>query len=255
LERVARRHRRERRRTLAAVVAIAMLAGACSGSSDEPAPSAEPATTPAPSTRALPTTTPGSVPPTITTNTVPDTPGRTVTAVDGDGPATFAIPAAVGVPAIVHAQYDGAASFVVTALDARGEQIGVLASSLGAYDGTFPVGFVEASAFPTAQLHVETTGRWHLDLADPALAPELTAPGVSGTGDAVLAYTGPPRTARFSFAGSAPFRVDTYSRGQVTIVARAVGPHEGDIALPAGPAFVSVTAGGDWSIRLGAATR
>jgi hypothetical protein len=237
------------------VVAIALVVAACSGSSDDPVPPTDPSTTTATTTSGAPTTTTGSVPPTITTNTVPDGSGEAITSVDGDGPATFAIPAGVGLPAIVHAQYDGDASFVLTALDAQGQQIRVLANSLGAYRGTVPVGFVDATASPTTQLHVQTTGRWHLDLGDPALAPRLTAPGVSGTGDAVLAYTGPAVAARFSFLGRSPFRVDTYSRGQATILVRAVGPYEGDIALPAGSAFVSVTAAGNWSIRLGEARR
>jgi hypothetical protein len=255
LERVARRHRSERRRLAVVAVAIALVGAACAGSNDEPAPPADSSTTIATSTTAAATTTPRSAAPTITTNTVPDGSGRTITAVDGDGPATFAIPARVGLPAIVHAQYDGDANFAVTALDAEGRQLAVLANSLGAYDGTFPVGFVDATAFPTTQLHVETTGPWHLDLAEPALAPALTAPGLSGTGDAVLAYTGPAAAARFSFLGTSPFRVDTYSRGRVTILVSAVGPYVGAIALPAGPAFVSVTAAGDWSIRLGEARR
>jgi hypothetical protein len=255
LERVARRHRRERRRLAVAAVAITLVVAACSSSDDERAAPVDSSTTIATSTTAAPTTTAPSTPPTITTNTVPDGSGRTITAVEGDGPATFAIPDGVGLPAIVHAQYGGDDNFVVTALDARGRQVAVLANSLGAYDGTFPVGFVDATANPTTQLHVETTGPWHLDLADPALAPALTAPGVSGTGDAVLGYTGPAVSARFSFLGASPFRVDTYSRGRVTILLSAVGPYEGDIALPAGPAFVSVTAAGNWSIRLGATRR
>jgi hypothetical protein len=77
---------------------------------------------------------------------------------------------------------------------------------------------------------------------------------VSGTGDAVLAYTGPAVAARVTFDGTSAFRVDTYSRGRLTILVRAVGPYAGKIALPAGPAFISVTAHGNWSMNLGEAS-
>ena len=130
-----------------ALTVIALVGTACAGSSDEPTPTADSSTTVVPSSSTAPsTTTPTSVPPVITTNTVAGGSGESLTTVDGDGPATFAIPAAVGIPAILHAKYDGDASFVVTALDAQGKQISVLANSLGAYNGTVPVGFVDASA-------------------------------------------------------------------------------------------------------------
>jgi hypothetical protein len=73
--------------------------------------------------------------------------------------------------------------------------------------------------------------------------------------DAVLAYTGVAAAAPVSYRGTSTLRIDTYSRGQLAILVRAVGPYEGDIALPAGPAFVSVTAAGKWSITLGETPR
>ena len=119
------------------------------------------------------------------------------------------------------------------------------------YDGTFPVGFVDQANHPTTALLVETTGPWHLDLANPSVAPELKGAGVSGHGDAVLSYRGPATSARMIYANTSELAVSTFGGGVVTMLVKTVGPFTGSIALPAGPAFISVTAAGDWSMTLG----
>jgi hypothetical protein len=175
----------------------------------------------------------------------------TVTAVDGNGPATVALPPTAGPTAIVHAQYDGDSTFGVSSVNAQDEHIAVLAQSRGSYDGTFPVGFVEQRGNPTAALEIEATGPWHLDIASATLAPELTGAGVSGHGDAVLAYKGAKVGAHVISPGTSGFSISTFANGNTTMVAGAVGPYDGRITLPAGPALISVTAAGDWSMSLG----
>ena len=143
-----------------------------------------PPTTAVPSTRpTTPLTT--TVPPKITETPVTAKGGKVVgsfSAVDGSGTALTPLPGGIGSTAIVHATYTGKDSFVVNAIDAQGRHLAVLAHSLGSYDGTFPVGFVNQKGEPVAGLKVETTGPWHLDIAKPTLAPELTGSGVSGPG-------------------------------------------------------------------------
>ena len=234
---------------------MVLVAAACSSSpsAEEPAPSTTlaPTTLSAPSTTSVAATT--TVPPTITTPPVTAPGGKVVAiiaAVDGTDTTTMPIPANVGRPAIIHAKYDGAASFVVRALDAGGRRIATLARSLGPYDGTFPVGFVNQSGNPVASLQVDTTGPWHLDITKPVLAPELSGRGVSGHGDAVLAYKGPAVSARITFAAPSAFAVNVFGNGAVTMLVSTVGPYNGTVAIPAGPALISVTATGDWSMVL-----
>jgi hypothetical protein len=249
------RHGGERRRRIVAAAALVVVAAACSGSGDSadaPTTTTEPprTTTTAP---AGPTTT-STVPPKITSTPVTNAAGAaigTVTAVDGTGNATVTLPASARPTAIVHAQYSGTGAFVVNSVDARGEHIAVLAQSLGAYDGTFAVGFVDQRANPTVALRVLTTGPWHLDIADAKLAPPLSGAGITGHGDAVLAYTGPAVTAHVVAGGASPFVISTYTGGEYIEVVRTVGPYDSRISLPAGPAFISVTAAGDWSMSLG----
>jgi hypothetical protein len=69
-------------------------------------------------------------------------------------------------------------------------------------------------------------------------------------GDAVLSYTGPPVPTAVSYPGTSTFTIQTYAHGAVDVLTNAVGPYDRLITLPAGPAFISVTAAGDWSMKL-----
>ena len=229
-----------------AAAALVLVAAACSSSGGSSAP-----TTLAPTTAVPPTTV---VPPKVTQTPVTAKGGKVVgsfTAVDGTGAGITPLPAGVGSTAIVHATYNGIDTFVVRAVDAQGRQLAVLAHSRGSYDGTFAVGFVNRKGTPVAGLEVDTTGPWHLDIAKPTLAPELTGSGVSGQGDAVLVYRGPGVKAHITYPGTSGFAIATYAHGAVTMLVSTVGPYHADIQLPAGPAFISVTAAGVWSMTLG----
>ena len=99
---------------------------------------------------------------------------------------------------------------------------------------------------PTAALHVEADGPWHLDVAPASVAPALTT-GFGGNGDAVLAYRGPAASFHVTYSGASSFVLRTYGRADTTF-ARASGGADAIVKLPAGPLFVAVTTVGDWTI-------
>jgi len=249
-----RRHGAERRRRILAAAAIALVAAACSSSKDSgnsPTTTLAPASTVASATT-LPT--PTSVPLKTTQTPITAVGGAalgTLTAVDGRNTSSVPLPDGVGSTAIVHARYTGTANFQVTSVDAAGNELAVVARSVGSYDGTFPVGFINQKANPVAGIRVVTTGPWHLDIGGAALAPPLSGRGVSGTGDAVLGYTGPKVTAHVNYPGTSELLISAFANGAVHILVHTVGPYDGRIQIPAGPAFISVTAKGKWSMTLG----
>ena len=199
------------------------------------APAATTTTAAAAPTTTLPRST-ATVKPVITTTPVTRAGGAvagTLESVDGRGGATIRLPAIIGRPAIVHAQHDGAGPFTVTAIDARGVALGVVAQSTGSYSGTFPIGFVDETGRPTTGLTVTTDDAWHLDISQARLAPPLTAPGVAGHGDAVLAYRGPAVTAHVTASGTTPFTIHTYDRGVAALVTNTHGPYDARVPLPA----------------------
>ena len=103
----------------------------------------------------------------------------------------------------------------------------MLAQSLGSYDGTFPVGFVDQHDNPATGLRVEAAGAWHLDIGPATLAPKLTGAGISGHGDAVLLYEGPKVGAHVVYPGTSAFAITTFANGVVSMLASAVGPTTG----------------------------
>lgn len=209
------------------MVCLAVLSavgiGACSSSH------ADGASTP---TTTLPTTT------TTTANV------KGVVSIDGQDSKTVLLPPSLSLPEIVHARYDGTGKFVVSGVAADASR--VIVTSNGAYEGTFPVGFVDTKGAPTLALLVQAEGPWHFDFASAAMAPRLPDAGVGGLGDAVLSYAGPKARYRVTHALNTPVVVSVFANTLQTCGrARLV---DSAITLPAGPLFVVVTAGGRWSI-------
>ena len=206
------------------VLAGAVAIGACS-SSHADAQASEPSTT-------------------TTSTTVKDS--GPVVGIDGDGAKVVALPSSLTLPEIVHARYTGGGSFVVKSRGAKGTDTGILAVASGEYDGTFPVGFVDARGAPTTALDIQASGPWHLDVAPASLAPRLNS-GVSGTGDAVLAYDGPKARFRIRHAAKVPFVLRTFGATDLRF-ARVGDSVDTPVDIPAGPLFVAVTSSGVWSI-------
>ena len=191
-----------------------------------------------------PTTAPCAAPP-ISPSAAPP---NHVVPVEGSGARDVGLPGELSLPLIVHTHASGSGSFVVRGLDASGKETEVLATALGAYDGTFAVGFIDPCASPTIALRVASTGAWHLDFADASLAPRYTS-GIAGKGDSVLSYVGKAATARVTYSGTTPFVIATYGAAGPKVLARSPGAFRGTVKLPTGPVFITVTAGtAAWSL-------
>jgi len=65
----------------------------------------------------------------------------------------------------------------------------------------------------------------------------------------VLSYLGPAAKARVTFSGTTPFVVTAYGARGLRVLARARAAFRGAIVLPAGPVFITITAGtAGWSL-------
>jgi len=222
------------------------MAAACSGTSHPRAAPSATTSTIAPTTTSSAPATSSTLPPVPSTTSV-STSAQGVVTIKGSGDLTVPLPASVPLPAIVHAHHDGAASFVVSATDSLANRTAVLAGSLGVYDGTFPVGFVDPANDPTVSLTIATRGPWQLDIGIAKLAPVLSG-GVQGVGDSVLSYRGPAAKAHFTYQGRSTLIVNMYEGGGVVTLVHMKGPYDGPISLLTGPAFIAVTTTGKWSM-------
>ena len=237
-----------------------VVAAACSSSGHPGAAT----TTTAPATTSPASTTPATTSPgggtssTATAVTRPSAPSTTsvstangVVTITGSGGLIVPIPSSVPLPAIVHASYGGKQSFVVSGIGQVAGHEPVLASSFGAYDGVFPVGFVDPAGDPTVALHVATRGAWQLYIGSAATHAPSLGSGQAGVGDTVLAYTGPAATAHLTYAGRKTLIVNMYENGGLIPLVHTKGPYNGPISLVTGPAFIQVTTVGTWSIKIG----
>jgi hypothetical protein len=206
---------------------LTLLGAACSssGSGAEPPP---------------PTTTSSSVPATTTTSPAQ---AAGVVPVDGNGDQRVNLPASIAPPAIVHASYEGSGTFTVAGVDAKGARTQTLVASKGAYDGTFPFGFDDASV----AMQITASGAWHLDIGSATLAPRI-AGGTSGTGDVVFSYTGPAQKVDVRHAGTSRFVLRVYANAAIVVLVDQSTGSTTQTTLPAGPAFVWVSTTGPWSI-------
>jgi len=232
LQRMTRRHP-DKRRTLraggrlGAAAIAAMMAAACSSSR---------------SSNAVAPSTTSSIVITPTSSTTSPAQGAGVVPIDGRGDRLVDVPVGVALPAIVHARYTGPGGLTIESVYARGRAIPIVTSP-GAYDGTFPLGFIA----PVTGMHVKAAGPWHLDVANASLAPEFST-GIAGHGDAVLTYTGAKADKLVTHSGRSRFILRIYSNEGPHVLVDDTAPRTEKTTLPAGPAFVSVTAPGPWSI-------
>lgn len=247
-------------------IATSSLPSTSAPSTTEPATTApattEPATT-APATTAPPTTeettTTTTEAPTTTTQapTTTAAPATTTTAaptttlpppVNGSGSGNRIEPVTnpgggLGVATFSHS---GSSAFTVQPLDSSANPIGApIIDRTGAYQGTVvvPAG--------TAAFDITADGAWQFANNAPGAARPFDGRNDQGSGDDVMMYTGDPATAHITFDGDGPFVVSSYaSNGSVDqLVNEDSGPYDDSVGFP-GPALVSVSGAGAWTISL-----
>jgi hypothetical protein len=101
-------------------------------------------------------------------------------------------------------------------------------------------------------LRITAAGRWQIVVRDAAAAPTFSGT-TSGHGDAVLTSLGPSGVATITHNGTSNFvvRATTSSAGQDLLV-NEIGNYNGRQPWPTGPAFIQISADGDWTVKVGA---
>lgn len=167
----------------------------------------------------------------------------------GTGSKTIAVRKPEPGPVLVYVKGANANGlFQVSSLDEDGRSNGLVAHSLKPYEGVRlvdDVGFQE-----TAKLTIEATGPWTVQLRSVRSAPAFGS-ATSGSGDAVLRYTGRAGTA--TIRGGAPytaFTVTTHVDDFPKLLVVAAGTFDDTRPWPAGPVLVEVESAARWSIRV-----
>lgn len=167
----------------------------------------------------------------------------------GSGPKTIAVRKPERGPVLVYVKGANANGlFQVSSVDAGGRTNGLLVHSLKPYEGVRLLD--ELPVRETAKLTIDATGPWTVQLRSVRSAPSFGT-ATTGTGDAVVRYTGPggPATIR----GGAPFTtftVTVHENGFPRLLVVAAKAFDETRGFGAGPYLVEVEATGRWSIRV-----
>ncbi|HVF03315.1 MAG TPA: hypothetical protein VNA20_00605 [Frankiaceae bacterium] len=139
--------------------------------------------------------------------------------------------------------------FTVFGLDADGNRNAFVITSLDAYEGTRILDTVRLSR--TVALEIEARGPWTVRILSARSAKKFGG-STSGSGDAVVRYTGPAGVAAISGGQEMrPFIVLTRGNdGFPRMVVTSVGAFSGEKPFPRGPVLVEVQSTGRWSIRV-----
>ncbi|MFC7404392.1 TM2 domain-containing protein [Georgenia alba] len=171
-------------------------------------------------------------------------PGFDEVSESGSGDAVVAVPASV---AMVTATHDGSGNFSITVIDEANQPTGdLLVNTIGSYSGTTAYGLNQLGE--PASIQVTADGAWTLDFAPMSTAPELTLPAES-EGDSVFRYTGDAGTWAVSHSGQSNFTVTEYPELIPSLLVNEIGNYSGSVPAVAGPAIVTITADGTWSIQ------
>lgn len=153
-----------------------------------------------------------------------------------------------GEPGVATFTHDGSSNFAVWSLDANVNQIDLLVNTIGAYKGT--VLFDKQSTQHTGSLQITADGNWTVTLHSIRALRSFDATGATGLGDDVLIYRGDAGAATITHDGSNNFVVWTYG-DQTNLVVNEIGAYNGTVRWTKGPELVTVTADGNWSIKVG----
>ncbi len=207
------------------------------------------------------TTAPGE-----TTTTAPggttttSTPGETTTtaalptfpSINGTGSATVPFATPDDLSAAVTITHDGTSTFVVIANDGNGNEISTLVERPGNYSGTVAINFDPANS-PVKELEIIADGDWTAEATYSGDLDVRSIGGLSGNSDQVvrLDLVDAEQTA-YTHDGTREFIVTAYaSSGSPTVLVDIDDDDTGNITVPAGTAFLSIVADGNWTFTSG----
>jgi hypothetical protein len=149
---------------------------------------------------------------------------------------------------IVTAKSAGSGNFVIETLDSKNKETGLLVNVIGAYHGTTAFGLSDEDV---ARLKITATGRWSVQVAPIATAPQLRSSATSRT-DAVYLWLGGPSDWAMTHKGDSNFVVTEYGGEGFgpNLLVNEIGKYSGTVPAEQGPSVVTVEASSLWTLRI-----
>lgn len=155
-------------------------------------------------------------------------------------------------PAILHVTHNGGGNFVLWNNDASGNHIDLLINTIGSYQGTLPLDFLDIEQ--TTRFEVNAGGTWEIQVLPFAMVRKENIPGIiQGVGDEVIAFTGaasPDLLKADASGASGNFVVFTFGDSGRDLALNEIAPYTGTVAAARGTYVIVITATGPWSIEV-----
>lgn len=152
-------------------------------------------------------------------------------------------------PALAHIVYTGSGNFVVWNYGPDGEKIDLLVNTIGQYEGTRPLDFMDDD---TVRFEVESSGQWKIEVLPLDHIRVEEVPGIiEGIGDDVVALIGKEPDLLKVDASSARsnFVIWGYGKG-VDLLVNEVAPYSGTVVVSRDTFILVIEAEGPWTIEV-----
>jgi hypothetical protein len=206
----------------------------------------EPTSPPPPTDTPLPTSTPRPTNTPVPTAT--DTPVPEPIYLSGSGDDVVDVDKWDG-PAIARISYSGRSNFVVWNYGTDGDKIDLLVNTVGDYQGTRPLDFLDTEH--TARFQVESSGDWEISILPLSeIRAEVVPSSFTGNGDEVIYLDGTPDLLRID-ASSATSNFVIWGYGnRRDLLVNDIAPYDGVVIAGSNTAVLVIEAEGDWSIEV-----
>lgn len=209
-------------------------------------PISEPSNTPKPTDTPQPTNTPRPTKTPLPTAT--NTPIPEPILLSGSGDDVIDIDKWSG-PAIVRITYQGGSNFVIWNYGADGEKIDLLVNTIGSYEGTRPLDFLDEEF--TTRFQIESSGQWDLTILPLIeIRVEQVPSTFTGEGDDVIYLNGEPDLLRID-ASTAKSNFVIWGFGnRRDLLVNEIAPYDGVVIAGSGVSVLVIEAEGEWSIEV-----
>jgi len=159
-------------------------------------------------------------------------------------------------PALLKIKYRGYGNFVIWNYGANGEKIDLLVNTIGNYEGTRPLDFLDGEF--TRRLQIEAAGKWEIQILPLREVRQEKIPGtIEGQGDDVvyIAGNGTPDLLKVDASkAKGNFAVWGYGASRDLLV-NEIAPYTGTTVIPSdvpvsGKMLLVIEAEGPWSLQI-----
>lgn len=154
-------------------------------------------------------------------------------------------------PAIAKIAYYGSGNFAIQNYDDNNTQIDLLVNTIGSYQGTVPLDFMDGEH--TTRFQVTASGPWEIQVLPLSDVRHAPIPGqIQGSGDDVIYLDGnnPDTITADASQASNNFVVYSYSENGHDLLINDIAPYTGTVLIDHTTIMVSVLATGKWTLNV-----